>query len=106
MKLTYNYDRKDIFGLYHFTSDETSYASEKDIDVVFKLFKKDPMSTIHIQPKGEETWIFTWEHYDDCENGVVTMIYSEKWNIREPGKQMTLAKAKKLAKSFLQREED
>ena len=106
MKITYNYDRKDVFGQHIFTSDENNWASEKDIDTVFKLFKKDPMSAIHIQPKGEETWSFTWNHYDDCENGIVTMIYSEKWNIRETGQQMTLTKAKKLAKSLLPKEED
>lgn len=105
MKIIFNYDRKDVFGNRVFTSDETSYVRAQEIDKVFSLFKKDPMSAIHLMPKGTETYSFTWEHYDDCENGVVTMIYSENWNIRETGKQMTLAKAKKLAKSFLPKED-
>lgn len=106
MKLTYNYDRKDVFGMRQFTSDSTSFVGEREIDTVFKLFKKDPLSAIHLVIRGDETYSFTWEHYDDCENGIVTMVHSLQWNIRDEAKQMTLTKAKKLAKSFLPKEED
>lgn len=101
MNIVYNYDRKDVFGRKVFTSDETNYVTETDINTVFKLFKKDPMSAIHLTLEGEETYSFTWEHYDDCENDVVTVIYSPQWNIREVPQQMTVTKAKKLAKSLL-----
>lgn len=105
MKLVFNYDRKDVFGNRVFTSDETPFVGETEINKVFNLFKKDSMSAIHLVLKGEETYSFIWKHYDDCENGVVTMIYSKQWNIRDIGKQMTIAKAKKLAKSFLSNED-
>ena len=104
MKIIYNYDRKDIFGKSVFTSDETSFVGTREIDKAFNLFKKDAWSAIHVVLTGEETYSFTWEHYNDCENGVVTVTYSPQWNIKEVPQQMTLTKAKKLAKSFLPKE--